>query len=180
MANRYVPAEYWTERGRHWEDEARRKGFWDTENPELVSLLERLTFGSVLELGCGFGRVGAMIANHWPAVRYTGIDVSPDLIEGARKRLPEAELHVADIAQIELVGQWDLVLAVSTLGHIRPEDVGPLLTKMQDWARFDVIHVDWDKVGASTTFQFGHDYRAIHGAWDEVRMGLQTMWHLHK
>lgn len=173
----YSPAAYWNERGKHWEAEARRRGFWDQENPELVDLLRTLTFRSVLEIGRGFGRVGAMIAHHWPEVRYTGIDVSPDLIEGARKRLPNAKLIVGDIATMDLVGKWDIVLAVSTLGHLRPEDVGSVLDRMQTWARSHVVHIDWDQPGASTEFQYGHDYRSLHGAWAEVPMGRQTLFY---
>lgn len=174
----YSAPEYWTERGKGWEDEARRKGFWDAENPELVALLESLTFRSVLDIGCGFGRVGATIARRWPRVRYTGIDVSPDLIDGARKRLPQAELICGDIVTMDLEGRWDLVLAVSTLGHIRPEDIAGVIANMRRWARFDVVHVDWNEVGASTEFQFGHPYRALHGPAVEIPMGRQTLFHL--
>lgn len=174
----YDPPTYWTERGQHWEDEARRKGFWDAENPPLLELLDVLEFDSVLDVGCGFGRVGASILSRWPGVRYTGIDVSPDLIDGARKRLPSAELIVADLAQFDTDRRWDLVLSVSVLGHIRPEDVGPLIERMRRWARHDVIHIDWNEVGASTPFQFGHDYRALHGPAVEVPMGRQTLFHL--
>lgn len=173
----YSPPAYWTERGKHWEAEARRRGFWDQENPELVALLDSLTFRSILEIGCGFGRVGAMIARRYPHARYTGIDVSPDLIAGARKRLPKAELMVGDIASMDLEGRWDVVLAVSTLGHILPRDIERVLDRMDRWARFHVIHIDWDEPGAQTEFQFGHDYRALHGEWSEVPMGRQTLFH---
>jgi hypothetical protein len=76
------------------------------------------------------------------------------------------------------VGRWDVVLAVSTLGHVLPEDVGGVIERMQGWARFHVIHVDWDAPGARTDFQFGHDYRSLHGAWPEIPMGRQTLFHL--
>lgn len=174
----YQPVEYWTERGRHWEDEARRRGFWDAENPPLLELLDTLTFDSVLDLGCGFGRVGSSILQRWPGVEYTGVDVSPDLIKGARQRIPGTELIVADLATWDSDRHWDLVLAVSTLGHIRPEDVGPLIERMRRWAIRDIVHVDWNEVGKQTDFQYGHDYRALHGPSLEIPMGRQTIFHL--
>lgn len=174
----YDPIAYWIKRGRHWEDEARKRGFWDAENPPLLQLMDTLHFDSVLDVGCGFGRVGASILERWPDVRYTGIDVSPDLIEGARKRLPDSELIVADLAQFDTDRMWDLVLSVSVLGHIRPDDVGPLIERMRRWARRDVIHVDWDEPGAFTSFRYGHDFRALHGPAIEIPMGRQTLFHL--
>lgn len=175
----YDPVLYWTTRGQGWEQEAIDQGFWNAENPPLLDLLATLSFESVLDVGCGFGRVGASIMRRWPGVDYTGVDVSPDLIEGARKRLgPEARLIIGDLATFDTDQQYDLVLAVSVLGHIRPEHVGGLLNRMRRWANKDIVHVDWNEVGAQTEFQYGHDYYALHGPAAEIPYGRQTIFHL--
>lgn len=174
----YSPPDYWTARGKLWEQEARDRGFWDSENPPLLDLLDTLDFASVLDVGCGFGRVGASIQRRWPKVAYTGIDVSPDLIDGARRRLGErVTLIVGDLATFDTDQQYDLVLAVSVLGHIRPEDVGGLLWRMRRWALKDIIHIDWNEVGGQTTFQYGHDYEALHGPAEVIPYGRQSIWH---
>jgi hypothetical protein len=51
---------------------------------------------------------------------------------------------------------------------------------MERWAMRDIIHIDWNEVGAQTGYQFGHDYRDLHGPADETLMGSTTMFHLAK
>lgn len=179
----YSPPAYWTERGRGYEQEAVREGWHDVENEPVLRLLDGLDFASVLEVGCGFGRVGRAILHHWPTVQYTGLDVSPDLIAGARRLLPAAELVTADLATWEPAPgrQWDLVVAVSVLGHLLPADIFGVLTCMHGWAARALVHVDWNEIGASTDYQYGHDYqaihRAIHDGWHtaEIPYGRQTI-----
>src|SRR5687768_12107283 len=76
---------YWDQRGKVYEKQARDGGWWDGEQEHLPDLLAKLRFSSVLEVGCGFGRVGASIKRRWPEVEYTGMDISADLVEGAQK-----------------------------------------------------------------------------------------------
>lgn len=174
----YVPSEYWAKRGQTYEAEAHERGWWDAEDPPLLELIGNLKPKSILEIGCGYGRVGAAILKRWPEMAYTGIDISADLIEASRRRLPNAELIVADAVTFEDDRQWDLVLAANTLGHIRPEDLPSVWAKMLNWARRDIIHIDWNEVGAKTAYQFGHDYRALHGRSAMIPMGATTLHHV--
>lgn len=174
----YDPAVYWAERGRTYEDEARERGWWDAEDRPLIDLIGDLKPKTILEIGCGYGRVGAAIQRHFPNIAYTGIDISPDLIEASKRRLPNAELIVADAATWKSDRSWDLVIAANTLGHIRPEDLPGVWAKMERWAKRDIIHIDWNEVGASTAYQYGHDYRALHGRSAMTPMGSTTMHHV--
>lgn len=176
----YVPSVYWTQRGRTYEAEAIERGWVSVENAPLFDLLDTLTFDSVLEVGCGFGRVGAAILRHYPNVTYTGIDVSPDLIEAARKRLPTSELIVADLATWDTKRHWDLVVSVSVLGHILPADISAVIGKIRKWADKDVVAIDWNEVGKETTFQYGHDYGHLYGdaALSVMPYGRQDIWHV--
>jgi trans-aconitate methyltransferase len=160
----YHPPTYWVERGRTYEQEAHERGWWAVQNEPILALVDRLRFRSVLEVGCGFARVGAAILARHPGVAYTGLDISPDLIDGGRRLLPDQEFIVADLASWETDRRWDLVLSVSVLGHLLPADVRPTIAKLRRWARRDLVTVDWDEVGGETEYQFGHDYRAIYGA----------------
>lgn len=177
----YDPVTYWDEvRGPGYEQECIDKGWWDIENQPLFDLLDTLTFSSVLDVGCGFGRVGAAILKHYPDVAYTGIDVSHDMIEAARKRLPEAELICADLATWESDRAWDVVVSVSVLGHILPKDIASLIAKMRRWATNELIAIDWDQPGASTSFQFGHPFVELYG--DRLKSktpyGRQSVFHV--
>lgn len=180
----YDPPTYWTERGRGYEAEAVAEGWVEVENEPVFELLDDLDFDSVLEAGCGFGRVGASIVRHYPGVMYTGIDVSPDLVASARLRIPDGLLLVADLAKWEPPETYDLVIAVSVLGHILPGDIAGVVEKLLGAARRDLVHVDWNKVGGETAYQYGHDYAAIYRELgvEPTRKpyGRQDIWHVRK
>jgi len=176
----YHPAKYWRRRGKVYEAEAVDGGWVDVENEPLFKILDGLPFESVLEVGCGFGRVGAALKRHYPGIHYTGLDVSPDMVDSALRRIPDSGFICADVATWTSNLQWDLVVAVSVLGHILPTDIENVIAKMRKWARKDVVAIDWDDVGNSTSFQFGHDYRRIYGdaLISEVPYGRQTVFHV--
>lgn len=184
----FDPAAYWSERGKIYEQQAIDGGWWDGEQEHLPDLLETLDFASVLEVGCGFGRVGASIKRRWPDVAYTGIDISSDLVEGARKRLPDSEIILGDLVTWEDNREWDLVLAISALSHIPPEDIRGVVNKVKQWARKDIVVVDWNQVGRHTPYQAAHDFLrllgprtrhvSVRGPGQTPSDGRLSMWHL--
>ena len=174
----YDPVAYWTVRGRTFEAETVAKG-WTGETPELMDLLERLRPRSVLELGCGWGRNGVAIARRWPRIRYSGVDVSGALIESACGHLPEATFWVADLATWTTDLRFDVVMAISTLGHLLPPHVPTVLDRMRKAARHDVIVIDWDDTGAATEYQFAHDYRALMPNATRTDLGRLSLYHEH-
>lgn len=186
----FDPAAYWSQRGKIYEQQAIDGGWWDGEQEHLPDLLGKLKFSSVLEVGCGFGRVGASIKRLWPDIDYTGIDISADLVEGARKRLPDSEIIEADLVTFETDRQWDLVLAISALSHIPPEDIDGVVTKVKKWARRDIVVVDWNQVGGRTAYQAGHDVAKllgrrtrklnVLGPGQTPSDGRLSFWHLHQ
>ena len=172
--------DYWTERGRTFESEAVRNGWDRTQEPALDELLSGLRFDSVLDVGCGFGRVGQGLVEARPWLHYTGLDVSPDLVESAQRRLPGREVICADLVTWTDDRVWDLVLAVSVLSHIPPQHVEHVAEKLWQASRRDLIVLDWDAVGASTPYQWGHDFGALFGSdlHCSQRLGALTLWHV--
>ena len=76
----------------------------------------------VLDVGCGVGRWSRMLAARGGEI--SGIDLSPTMIQIARRRAAAAGLAgrcrfmVQDLAELELDERFDLVLAVTVLQHI--------------------------------------------------------------
>ncbi len=97
---------------------------WDIED-EVDWLLARFGPGcaSVLEPGCGSGRVLARLVSRGLAV--TGVDNSPGMLAAARKRLgDDAELVQADIADFDLGRRFDAAICpINTLGHLTRDDL---------------------------------------------------------
>lgn len=61
---------------------------------ELLDWLQAQPGERILDLGCGTGELAERIANAGAAV--IGIDSDPGMIQAARRRLPDADLRVAD------------------------------------------------------------------------------------
>ena len=68
------------------------------------------------DLGCGPGNSTEALRERFPGAVVTGIDSSPDMIEAARKRLPEVQFRTCDIAGWEAAdGSYDVVLANASM-----------------------------------------------------------------
>jgi trans-aconitate 2-methyltransferase len=76
--------------------------------------------GRAIDLGCGPGNSTEVLSATLPAARVSGIDSSPDMIEAARKRLPQVDFSVADIAAWRDPGPFDVILANASL-HWLPD-----------------------------------------------------------
>ena len=73
-----------------------------------VDFLMTLAPGSVLDAGCGTGRVARELAVR--GIDVVGIDVDPSMIESARRRSPELEWHIVDLADVDLDRRFDVVV----------------------------------------------------------------------
>jgi SAM-dependent methyltransferase len=85
---------------------------------------------SILELGCG---TGAVLAGLDPPFSVAGIDLSPQMLEVARWRIPRARLLEANMTDFSLDERFDVVICVfDTLNHVE---------SFEGWrAVFDRVH----------------------------------------
>jgi len=113
-----------------------RESKWSLQNRgnltihrEIVSVLVGLLAGAgirslndrrVLEIGCGMGRVLEQLVFLGANPRLIlGIDLLEELIEAARRRLPEADLRVADARSLPYGAEsFDVVVAFTVFSSI--------------------------------------------------------------
>ena len=92
------------------DQEARRRA------PHLASLLSLRVGQSVLDVGCGAGRYARALAAR--GMRVTGVDLSSDMIDEARRRsplLPGAPSYmVGDARRLPFFGQFDAAISMFT------------------------------------------------------------------
>jgi SAM-dependent methyltransferase len=62
---------------------------------------------SVLDVGCGFGDLYEFLCRNGVNVDYTGVDLSPDFVEIARQRHPDARFVAADFEEAKIEGRFD-------------------------------------------------------------------------
>jgi trans-aconitate 2-methyltransferase len=68
-----------------------------------------------VDLGCGPGNSTEALAARLPGATISGLDSSADMIAAARKRLPQLQFEVSDIATWNATGPYDLILANAVL-----------------------------------------------------------------
>ncbi len=85
-------------------------------------VLERLPLHgdeTVLDAGCGSGRVTDMLRARLPHGRVIAVDASPSMVASARERLgPEVDVRVMDLADLELEQPLDAILSTATFHWI--------------------------------------------------------------
>jgi trans-aconitate 2-methyltransferase len=81
---------------------------------------------TVLDAGCGSGRVTAALLERLPRGHVIGVDGAPSMIDAARERLgerPDLELHVGDLTELDLGDvRVDAVLSTATFHWIADHD----------------------------------------------------------
>ena len=91
---------------------------------EVMERLELRGDETVLDAGCGSGRLTEALRERLPDGRVIGVDVSASMIEAARGRLgPDADLRVADLVSLDLGGETvDAVFSTATFHWIADHD----------------------------------------------------------
>jgi cyclopropane fatty-acyl-phospholipid synthase-like methyltransferase len=86
--------------------------------------------GRVMEIGCGPG----MIVDYLPQVQYLGFDLSPEYIEMARKRFPQAQFVCERVSQFSLAEQqsFDAVVAFGVVHHLDDREARQLFQVAHD------------------------------------------------
>lgn len=76
----------------------------------------------VLEIGCGNGTLTAFIAKELPNGKITGVDISPETIEMAKKRhmprFKQIDFKVSDMTNFSNPEKFDFVIFPDVLEHI--------------------------------------------------------------
>jgi SAM-dependent methyltransferase len=95
---------------------------WDIED-EADWIVERLETTSVLEPGCGSGRMLETLARR--GLEVVGIDLSPQMLAIARRRLGDRALLLeADMTDFELERRFGgAVSPINTLLHLTPDQL---------------------------------------------------------
>jgi trans-aconitate 2-methyltransferase len=123
---------------------------WDAANYQRISLpheewakvlVERLALGgaeTVLDAGCGTGRVTRMLVERLPDGRVIGVDGSTAMIEKVREVLrPQDEAFVSDLTELRLQAPVDAVISSAVFHWIVDHDrlFAMLRSNMNDGAR---------------------------------------------
>ena len=177
----YNPSEYWRERGKVYKKNFRYDKDKRLQEEFLLTHLNDISgsFKSVLELGCGFGRITKLLLTNYDNItEYLAVDISPDQIENAKNLISSAKLSnkvkldflVSDIQSLNLDKQYDLVILSEVLLHILPTEIDSIVNKLISMTKRHIINIDWYEDQPPKTqapHNFIHQYEAIYKKYTE-------------
>ena len=80
---------------------------------DLVAAIPAGSPQTAIDLGCGPGNSTEVLAARFPGCAVSGLDSSPDMIEAARRRLPNLHFDVVDLQEWQ--GRADVILSNAVL-----------------------------------------------------------------
>ena len=98
---------------------------------DVLARLELEGTETVLDAGCGTGRVTAALVQRLPRGRVIAVDGSPAMVEAARRRLPASvDVREADLLELALAEAVDAIVSTATFHWIGDHD--RLFTRLRD------------------------------------------------
>lgn len=92
-----------------------RKHNW-RDVAKVVKDLKITKGAKVLDLGCGSGRLYELLEEYHP--KYTGLDISEELIGLAQRKYPGGKFEVADLTNIKVKNKYDFIFSIAAVHHI--------------------------------------------------------------
>src|SRR3954464_6090180 len=145
---------------------------------EVMERLELRGDETILDAGCGSGRLTQLLVERVPRGRVIGVDASASMIDAARERLGAgADLRVADLVGLDLGGERvDLVFSTATFHWIADHDAlfasmrgalrdgGRLVAQCGGAGNVDNLHRAAAQAGAEEPF--AAHFSAWRGPWN--------------
>lgn len=152
------------------------------EEPVVRAMIDAAAAGDALDAACGTGRHAAYMAAR--GHRVTGVDATPEMLEKARERVPDADLREGDLeslpiddasAELAVCG-----LALSHLAQITPA-VAELARVLRPGGRLIIsdLHPTMMVLGATALFLEGDgsagNVRSFHHSHGEYLAAFQDV-----
>ncbi len=168
----YIPNEYWTQRGKDYKKNFKYDHKFELQEQILIEYLKKYSFDSVLEVGCGFGRITKLLLTNFPEIKeYFAFDLSSHQVENAKININGIENNaivqfaVSDIQSFQPTKKYDLVIASEVLMHVLPSEIQQVIQKLVSFSTKYVCNIDWfeEKIPKNAeSFNFIHQYEKIY------------------
>lgn len=124
---------------------------------------------TVLEIGCGFGRITKILTENPGIKKIVAIDISEDQINEARANVRDRRVQFRAMSALDLdyEKEFDLVIASEVLLHFSPDRIELLADKMLRASKRYCMNIDWYAPGeplAVGGYCWQHDYPKLFGS----------------
>ena len=101
--------------------------FWGLEHITYISFvinkIKEHDPNSIVDIGCGEGRIISELISSFEASKLQGFDISEKAIGFARAFVPKVEFNIHDIILAPLPKKYDSAVSCEVIEHIEPEKV---------------------------------------------------------
>ncbi len=105
-SNRWLAAR--TTPGDSYDETYERRAAAGEEVHGEANFVQRFSPSSVLDAGCGTGRVGRELARR--GVDVAGVDIDPEMLRTASQKAPDVDWHLADLVSVDLSRSFDVIV----------------------------------------------------------------------
>lgn len=163
----WEPRRYWADMG-PWlaGPGAATKEHRETERHLRTHLRALGPIESVLDVGCGRGRLASVLAKVLPKAKYHGIDVGPEQLKATQQVRPDGTLYLSPLQEFDTRHQYDLVIASEVLMHIPPAEIEQAVEQLFKLSRKWIISIDWTQKMPwveAAYWNWLHDYQGLYG-----------------
>lgn len=181
MSTLYDPNQYWIERGKKYKEQFEYNKNYKLQETMLIDYLKNISpFSSVIELGCGFGRITKRLLSNFPDIEeYVAVDISPHQVKNAIEHIKEAykrntmiQFIVSDVRLLGIHKKYDLVLASELLMHIPPSEISNIIRKLAGISNKHIVNIDWYEEQTPkkvASHNFIHRYQKIYNEISSIR-----------
>ncbi len=138
---------YWINRGKEYKikfdllNKTQHKRY-EYQIKALKELLINSNPKTILEIGCGFGRVTETLSQLFPKASITCVDISKEQIDNLNKlSLPNVETICKDIMNYDFEKTFDLIIASEVFMHLSSESMKVLSERLIVYPRIIIIEL---------------------------------------
>jgi len=164
--------EYWKQRGKKFGEELEKQSFYvksimRNQEKHIIKILRKNRWKKILEVGCGSGRLTKKIAELPEIEKFVAMDISPDLIENAKKNTlgQTIEFQCIDLQNYNPKEKFDLVFSCEVMMHIPHQEINNIISRIVSFSNKKVLLAEFfdpEKIGSSLGgYCFVHDYKKI-------------------
>lgn len=164
----YQPKEFWDK----WSNKFIQDEWQRSIHPQHMWMLKKVKQTkpkTILEVGCGFGRNIKFLLENNIKSQITGVDISPKMIELAKKYVgkDKVKLLVADAKELPFADrEFDAVLVHGVFMHVKPEDIQETIREVLRVTKKYLINVEQNYLPSESEggrkYTFVHSYKKLY------------------